>query len=218
MIHVDDTLISQYANSPILLQLIHDWDEAIDPRTDLADFVGNVWSIATAQSWGLDVWGRIVGVGRIIRVPGAPGDAFGFFESHGCQPFGQAPFYSPRSNFSALTLSDENYRDLILVKALVNISGCSTELLNRALQQLFHDYGRCYVHSVGDMRFHYVFEFVLPAMQKAILFSSGIVPRPAGVQVAYLECDPLTTFGFYGSDMQPFGQGTFSHGAVNGNT
>jgi hypothetical protein len=212
---VDETIISQYANSPRLLQIIRDMDEAIDPRTDLDDFYNNVWNLATAQTWGLDVWGRIVGVSRVLRLPGALTSVFGFSEATGCQPFGQAPFYSPQTNFTPYILPDEAFRAMIYVKALANISGCSFDTLNRAMQQIFLDYGRCYVHSNGLMKMRYVFEFVVPPTQLAILLNSNVLPRPTGVKLFVLECIPSSTFGFNGSGMQPFGQGTFSTGETN---
>ncbi len=41
----------------------------IDPTADLNAFYDLVWNVATAQGWGLDVWGRIVGVTRNLNIP-----------------------------------------------------------------------------------------------------------------------------------------------------
>lgn len=215
MIDYLETVISQYANSPRLLQLLSNWNEDLDPRVDLDLFYESVWNIATAEGYGLDVWGRIVGVSRTIRSPSPTGDVFGFSEGAGYQPFGQAPFYSPRSSLTNITLSDADFRTLILVKAMSNISGCSTPVLNAALTQLFGTSGRSYVIDAGGMKIRYVFEFILSSQEYAILTTSGAIPKPAGVEMTVLQIDPETTFGFNGSGLQPFGQGVLTHGEIN---
>ena len=63
------TVISQYQTSPTLLQLIENMETYIDPLTNLDAFYVNIWNIYSASGYGLDVWGRIVGVTRTIRVP-----------------------------------------------------------------------------------------------------------------------------------------------------
>lgn len=217
MINVAQTLVSQYANSPILRQLINDWNADIDPSTNFQDFYTNIWDPTTAMGYGLDIWGRIVGVSRIIKLTEPIGLVFGFRESFGCQPFGQAPFYSPYSA-ATLTLTDTQFRELIMVKAALNISGCSASDINNALKSIFGYAGKCYVHTSGVMEMHYTFEFELTNDQTSILKYSGVFPAPSGVSVNFLQVDPLTTFGFLGSGFQPFGQGTFSNGVQHVST
>src|SRR5258706_11893568 len=88
------TVISQYGNSPRLLALIEKFNEAIDPSTDIDAFFANVWDIDTASGYGLDVWGRIVGVTRSLSLPSIAGITFGFSEAGAASAvgFGQAPF------------------------------------------------------------------------------------------------------------------------------
>ena len=86
------TVISQYDNSPRLLALIRGEDAEIDPAPEILNFYSVVFDPRTAVGWGLDCWGRIVGVGRTIALEGTP-KAFGF-KGSGLQPFGQGTFYS----------------------------------------------------------------------------------------------------------------------------
>ncbi|MHB8915615.1 MAG: DUF2612 domain-containing protein, partial [Thiobacillus sp.] len=104
MINVNKTIISQYGTSPILTQLIQSLNDAIDPTLDLGNFYNMVWNISTAQGFGLDIWGRILGVTRYLNV--ASGSYFGFTGSTGVSnasgdsfgggpsPTGGAPWYS----------------------------------------------------------------------------------------------------------------------------
>jgi hypothetical protein len=68
MLNPLDTVISQYANSPTLRQLVLNMNEHIDPSTNFADFYEYVWNVDTAKGFGLDVWGKIVNVSRYLTI------------------------------------------------------------------------------------------------------------------------------------------------------
>ena len=211
----DRTVISQYANSPTLRQLIQNMDEYINPDTDFDAFYSYVWNVETAQGFGLDIWGRIVGVGRMLTIP-ASETFLGYQEAYtaptaatGAQPFGQAPMYVGTASSQTYRLADDAYRKLILVKALANISDCTSPSLNRLLTNLFSGRGRCYVSDTGQMEFRYVFEFALEPYEIAIMTQSGAIPKPAAVLANVLQVDVPTTFGFNEAVMQPFGSGVF---------
>jgi hypothetical protein len=74
-----DTFASQYANSPIIMGLVERFFGAADQTENLELFYDDIWNIATAQGYGLDVWGRIVGINRILEVVDTAW--FGFAES-----------------------------------------------------------------------------------------------------------------------------------------
>ena len=90
MQNLEQTIISQYANSPVLMQLIQNMNEYLDPQANIQAFYDNIWNVQTAIGYGLDVWGKIVGVSRQLSVPQS--DFFGFSQGD-LQPFGQAPLY-----------------------------------------------------------------------------------------------------------------------------
>lgn len=204
-----DTVVSQYGNSPTLLQLIDFMNQDVDPSTDFDAFYDYVWNVMTAQGFGLDIWGKIVNISRQLNVPGTQTN-LGFAEGPTGQPFGQAPFYVGPATSTVFTLSDTAYRTLILVKALSNISDCTAQSLNRLLQMLFAGRGRTYVVDTGQMQMRYVFEFALQPFELAILTQSGAVARPAAVLAQVITVDIPTTFGFAeGGIYEPFGQGVF---------
>lgn len=189
-----DTLLSQYANSPVLLALIESFNDAIDPSVDIDLFYSSVWNVATATGYGLDVWGRIVNVQRTIQVP-ISSNFFGFAEAFdsgapttGPQPFEQAPFYNGAATPTyAYTLTDDDYRKLVLVKAMANISDCSAPNLNKLLTFLFSGRGKVYVEDLGGMTMRYKFEFTLTPVERSIMTYSTAVPRPAGVSVSIID-------------------------------
>lgn len=176
------TIISQYSNSPILTTLISNFFDYIDQTINFDNFFDNIWNLDTAQGFGLDVWGRILGVSRILEIPSS--DMFLGFEEAGDPNFvgfNQAPFYSGVGSTSNFALSDTAYRFLLFAKAFANISDGSIASINQILLSLFPRRGNCYVVDGLDMTMEYVFEFQLSAVELAIVLNSGVLPRPVGV-------------------------------------
>lgn len=181
------TIISQYANSPTIVQLIRNMNTYINPNTNFDDFYTYVWNVETAQGFGLDILGRIVNIGRALEIS-EDDSTFGFTEGGpDYQPFGQAPFYNGPPDTSTFLLSDAAYRTLILMKALLNISNSSAASINQLLKNLFQHRGQCYVRDDGDMQITFVFKFTLLPFERAILTRSNAIPKPAAVRSFILE-------------------------------
>jgi hypothetical protein len=183
MIDVEQTIISQYGNSAAISALIHNMNEYIDPRADIDGFYNTVWNVETAEEFGLDIWGRIVGI-----------------------PTGRYIYTNP-----VTVLDDTQFRALILIKALSNISITSSPTFNQMLNNFFAGRGRCYVSDQGAMQMRYTFEFPLADYEIQIMSSTGIFLRPAGVQVG-LAIIMLPAFGFSEAgtiSAAPFGQAPF---------
>ena len=191
----DQTLLSQYCDSPTLDGLLSSFNSAVDPSTDIANFYLNIWDVQTAVGNGLDIWGAIVNVSRYLQIPGSE-NYLGFEEAYlapyastGPQPFGQAPFFTTINSTTTYALTDEVYRKLILIKAAVNIGNLSVPQINSLLRQFFGEsiagspYGIVYVIDTLNQGFTYHFNFVPNALQLAIVQNSGVFPRPAGVAV-----------------------------------
>lgn len=210
MISVEKTIISQYANSPTIIQLIHNMDQYIDPRQNFDDFYEFVWNVDTAQGFGLDIWGRIVNVGRYLTLT-PPVEYFGFSQALE-QTFGSGTFYPAAGASNTYRLADTAYRQLILVKAIANISSSNARSLNQLLQNMFAGRGRCYVNDLGNMAMRYTFEFALTDYEYAIITQSGAIPRPAGVLTSVFD-SPLPVWGFAEAGIHssaPFGQAPFA--------
>ncbi|MEG1465059.1 MAG: DUF2612 domain-containing protein [Hafnia sp.] len=193
MINVADTILTQYADSQKLKSLVYSFNEAVGIEDFLDDFYDIIWNIQTADTYGLDVWGKIVVVGRQLTVTQNE-EYFGFDEASSTppvvddpQPFNQAPFYTGEVSTSTVTLTNDVYRKLIMMKAAANISDCTIPNLNKLLTFMFGDSGRCYVRNDGDMVMSYVFEFPLSTAELAIVQSSGAIPSPIGVTVNIVQ-------------------------------
>lgn len=166
-----------------MVTIIENMDECLDQNANMDQFYDLVWNVDTAVGWGLDVWGRIVGVSRVIPVPA--GNYFGYEGPSGASgdPYNVSPYYSGAPLIDNYTLTDDAFRILILAKALSNICDGSIKALNSLLLSLFPGLGDCYVTDGENMTMTYTFTFSLTPVQLAIVESSGVLPNPVGVTV-----------------------------------
>ena len=177
------TIIGQYANSPIIDQLTSNFFQYIDQTQNFDSFYDLMWNVDTAQGYGLDVLGRKVGVQRTLQLPGGV-TYLGFNEADSWTGFGQGGLYSGQAITSNLVLDDADFRTLVFAKALGNISDGSSPSINQLLLNLFPGRGRCYVADGLNMTLTYTFEFVLTTVEATIIAQSGVLPSAAGVAVS----------------------------------
>jgi hypothetical protein len=194
VINWQGTVISQYNQSPTMQTLLYAINQWLDPTKNLDDFYNFIWNVDTAKGYGLDVWGRIVAIDRVLNVqPQAP--FWGFTEATNVSawPFNQGIFYNHETTLVQMELSDEGFRTLIMAKAAFNIINGSIPAINQLLLTLFKGRGNCYVvdcppDSAGhpvSMSMLYVFDFIPTNVEAAIIVASGVLPRPTGVSVAF---------------------------------
>lgn len=178
-----DTVYSQYANSPILLALLDAFSSAVDPTGLFIQFFDLMWNLDTAQGYGLDVWGRIVGVQRALSV--AEGTYFGFEQQlPDITTFNFGVFFTGAPATSNFNLTDQAFRQLIIAKALANICDGSIPGINAVLLTLFKGRGDCWVADNENMTMTYTFAFPLTPVDTAIISESGVLPRSTGVSAS----------------------------------
>lgn len=204
MIEIEDTIMSQYANSPRLMGIITSLWNALDPNKFTNDFYNLVMDIPSANGYGLDNWGRIVGIGRTVNFVNPAGEYLGFTD--GFYPFNERPFSAPGSGTDTWELTNDAYREIILLKAMSNIVYATAPNINALMRSMFND--PCYCLISGHMQMQYIFEFELSAYQRNLVYNTEILPRPCGVEINIIT-NAGAIFGFDGSGLRPFGQGVF---------
>ena len=199
-----ETIQSQYSASPKIREIIGRFVRRIDPTPDIDLFYKEIFDLDTARGIGLDIWGEIVDIPRFIIIN--PGDFFGF---HGSllHSFNQEPFFNTGAT-EFYRLEDEPYRRLIYYKAMANIADSTIPTLNRLLQFLYNDSG-VYVLETGVMTIRVVFEQLINPYENAIFNNYALLAKGAGVGWELYQVPVSHTFGFAGSRLQPFNQGTF---------
>lgn len=175
-------IISQYKNSPRLYQMMLAFNAAMDQTENLEDLYDMIWNVQTAVGYGLDVWGRIVQIGRTLKLPGAV-TYFGNEEANSWTGFGQGGFFTGGSVSSNFALSDPDFRTLILAKAATNICDGSIPAINKILLALFKNRGDAFVADNQNMSMTYMFKFPLNPVELAIVETSGALPEPAGIVI-----------------------------------
>lgn len=199
----------QYANSPTIQQLIQNLSFYFSSKRAEDDFYQKIWNVDTAIGYGLDIWGRIVGIGRYLDID-PESKIFGFEnETRSFGTFNEAPFKNGEPLTTTYRLNDRAYRKLILIKAMTNIVRPNAPTLNQMIHYLF-DGRRCYVRDLGGMQMEWMFNFTLEPYERSILKSNAL-PRPAGVLVHVVEIPVSDIFGFEesGEPYTGFDEGTF---------
>lgn len=212
MIDVERTIMSQYANSPTICGLIQGINECVDPRSDIQAFLDYVWNINTARGFGLDIWGKIIGVNsRQVQVSSEI-QYFGFDTGAAdTYPFGEGIFYTDAEEMDLYRLSDTAFRTVLMAKAMANISRCTPFAINRILRNLFTGRGDCHVADLGNMQMRYVFNFYLLPWEEAIIDQMNVLPKPAGVELLgkIVAVEPFFGFLEMGGLASPFDQAPF---------
>lgn len=207
----EDTILTQYSASKKLLSIIDTFNQAVslDDFTDV--FIKKVWDLTTCESFGLDMWGKKVGVDRYITAP-IESTSFGFSEADDSDPdyptpFNDAPFFGGVQETTNVRIGDDAYRTLIFCKAFTNISIATIPDVNKFLKILFYQRGRAYCVNYRDMTMGITFEFELAPYEESILTNYNVTPVPSGVQVNIRQI--ISPYFGFSSDSYPFNDGTF---------
>lgn len=207
--YIDATVQSQYAASPHLRMLVDSFWEAMNPEADIKSIYDNMVNVDTAVGFGLDVWGRIVAIGREYVATDEDNKYFGFNPPLGVsaprvESFNNAPFYSKVNG--KVRLADDAYRTYILIKAMINIGDSTLASINRMLKEIFPEIKIACIH-IDTMVLRLVIQGKFSAANKAALFNLPWLPAGVGPQIYHII---TPTFGFKGSNLMPFNQGTFA--------
>ena len=206
---IAETVQSQYATSKRMRAVIDAFWQAINPKSDIDLLYKKLVNPRTAEGWGLDVWGRIVAIGRSYLAVDDDTPYFGFDPPEGVKnerlnSFGNAPFY--KQVMGKVRLADTMYRTYVFLKALINISNSSLASLNQAVKLLFPDADIQILHT-GTMVLRVLVLSPLSESDKAALDNLSWIPAGVGLEM-YQVVTP--TFGFAGTGLKNFNNGTFA--------
>ena len=183
---VSQTIISQYANSPVILAMADYFSQWFDGAALFNLFFTLVWDVDTAEGYGLDVLGRIVGASRIVNVP-TGGTYIGFAGQPTAENWGNGIWYRGTVATNNIRLTDETYRRVVKAKAMANVWDGTIPGVNAILMALFPGYGNCYMADSGGMQIVYHFGAALSPVDYAIASQEGILPRPSGVSATIVQ-------------------------------
>lgn len=161
--------------------------------------IANSYDIDTANTNGLDVLGRIVGINRSFESKIII-DAFLF----GAAQFGAAQF-RPGSGIAIQELNNNAYRLLLKAKISKNTNDATLDGIINALDFIVETTG-IKIDDPEDMSFSIIFD-TLTALEKLIITTFDIIPKPQGVKfTGYTDLSAVSQFG-----RQQFGSSQFAY-------
>lgn len=207
---IAETIQSQYAASKRMMQVINAFWESVDPKADISLMYQKLVNPRTAEGTGLDVWGRIVAIGRSYLAAEDTNPYFGFDPPEGVKndrlgTFNVTPFY--KKIMGKVRMADTMFRTYVFLKALINISNSSLAGLNQMVKMLFPDADVRILHT-GTMALRVLILSPLSESDKAALDNLPWLPAGVGLEM-YQVVTP--TFGFAGApELKNFNNGTFA--------
>lgn len=190
-------MLSQYANSPVLVKLVNGLQEQFNNAQTMEDWFRVIFNLKTATGYGLDIWGKILNQGRAITFTDTNDNVVNVF-LQGAQTVDGVSYTAEEiENF---------YRTVLFLKAFSYISNCSLKNLNDLLNfylNMTAENGqekKAYAYNIGTMAIEIVFEFFMPKLEQSI-FTSDIFPVPAGVDINFRFIPKGAWFGFYDADV-----------------
>lgn len=214
--YIDATVQSQYAASPHIRALVDSFWKSINPAADINEIYQNMVDPDTAVGFGLNVWGRIVAIERGYTALVENTKYLGFNPPAGVtnprlNSLNNAPFYCPMDG--KVSFADNAYRTYIFLKASINISTGTLANINEMLAFMFPKTKICCIH-IDTMVLRLVIQTKISAADKTALLQMPWLPAGVGLEL-YQVVTP--TFGFNGSGLMPFNQGTFATYKVTSN-
>lgn len=116
---------------------------------------------------------------------------------------------------NTVTLTDDLYREMLKIRAFGSRWNGTLADMNQYLSDLFAGKRFVTVTDSQSMSGGLKYEFSTLTDEELYLFANkDILPRQAGVGIEVHVIDVDTTFGFYGTELQPFNQGVFYQGSL----
>ena len=146
------------------------------------DFNKNIFNLATCNTFGLELWGKLLGVARPTYI------------DHGTE----------------YEYTDEQYRLVLRARIYLLTFDGSARALNEFFYMIFPEYPVVITDNL-DMTVDISFANEPPQEIKTVLTNSLFLPRPSGVQYNInWQVDYSTVFGFEGqTPTEGFDNGTF---------
>lgn len=176
-----------YTNvSDLIIKRAGVWDRYFG---DIAErFENEILNLDTCVSEALDYyWGRLYKISRVFT----------------------------NRNDEQFTLDDDMFREILKIRAFGSRWNGTLAQMNEFMADLFKGERFVFVTDSQSMSGGLKYEFSTLTDEELYLFSEkDILPRQAGVGIEIHVIDTDTTFGFYGTELQPWSQGVLYQGSV----
>ena len=183
-IDLSKVILWQYDDAEKLKSLVNNEQQFMDTAVTQfwEDFNSNVFNLSTCNTFGLELWGKLLGVARPTYLDGGV----------------------------AVEYSDDQYRLVLQARIYLLTFDGSGAALNQFFKMLFPEYPVIITDNL-DMTVTIGFVQEPTDEIKTILQNENFLPRPSGVEyIMDWQTDYSKVFGFEGqTPTQGFDQGTF---------
>ena len=183
-IDLSKVILWQYDDAEKLKSLVNNEQQFMDTAVTQfwEDFNYNVFNLATCNTFGLELWGKLLGIARPTYLDGGV----------------------------AVEYSDDQYRLVLQARIYLLTFDGSGAALNQFFKMLFPEYPVIITDNL-DMTVTIGFVQEPTDEIKTILQNENFLPRPSGVEyIMDWQTDYSKVFGFEGqTPTQGFDQGTF---------
>lgn len=212
----------QYTNAKRLTKILQNEIDyfGANVRDFITDWQKDVFNLKTANSFGLDLWGRIMSAPRPTSSPlnYVVGENNIFYVRNNTTNKWNSIYLdesvgslfvskiSEEVSYSPVMLSDEYYRRCLLAKIYLLYSNASVVDINKYLSYIYE--GKTVnIIDYYDMNMSVNFGFVPSDIDIIIITSDAFSPRPMGVSFGYDEAlFDKTTFGFEQNELATWGK------------
>lgn len=207
-VNVLPSILWQYENADKFVRLIQSQQAWIDENQNKfwTDWFRDVFDVDTANSFGLSVWARILGINlAVTTTPTSGNTSWGFGAKR--RNFGRGNFGRNQEGQIGLTL--EQQRLVIKLRLAQIVVRPTAYYINQVLESILNtDSLKVYAYDNLDMQFiTYVFDSAPNSQIRFILENYDLLPRPSGVGVQWIvQSRPGWGFGPYRPN---FNNGTF---------
>ena len=207
-VNVLPSILWQYENADNFVRLIQSQQAWIDENQNKfwQDWFRDVFDVDTANSFGLSVWARILGINLAVpTTPTVGNTSWGFGANR--KNFGNGNFGRDRDG--QINLSLDQQRLVINLRLAQIIVRPTAYYINEMLESILNTPGRSvYAYDTLDMEYVvYVFDFAPDSQLRFILENYDLLPRPSGVGVQWIVAS-RPAWGF-GPNRLNFNNGTF---------
>lgn len=207
-VNVLPSILWQYENADKFVRLIQSQQAWIDENQNKfwTDWFRDVFDVDTANSFGLSVWARILGINLAVpTTPTVGNTSWGFGANR--RNFGRGNFGRDRDG--QINLSPDQQRLVIKLRLAQIIVRPTAYYINEMLEAILNTPTRkVYAYDTLDMEYIvYVFDFAPDSQLRFILENYDLLPRPSGVGVQWIVAS-RPAWGF-GPNRLNFNNGTF---------
>lgn len=188
-------LVWQYNNAVNLQSIIQSKQDWYDENQEdfWKDWIANVFNLATANEFGLNVWAIILDMPTFINEGPTPNTTLSWGFDAGSGQFDQSNFGTQTGETNLLPIATK--RIALQLRYFQLCSSGTVPEINRFMNYIFANYGRVVLVDNHNMTQEYLFFFPLTWDLNYLFQNFDLLPRPTGVKNSYRDAT-VTPWGF----------------------